>query len=90
MGYKRPRKFPFYYQKLLQMYCMMFISISKRKSFDNITSWVEECKNHTLKAIFLVLKGNKIDFEDQREVTKEEGQELADKFEKMLMKFSIN
>ena len=58
---------------------LLVYDVTKKISFDNITSWIEECKSQTSKKIFLVLVGNKIDLEEQREVTTEEGQELADK-----------
>ena len=58
---------------------LLVYDVTKKKSFDNITSWIEECKSQTSKKIFLVLVGNKIDLEEQREVTTEEGQELAEK-----------
>ena len=53
--------------------------ISNRESFNNANTWIEECKNQTAKTIYLVLVGNKSDLEDERQVTKEEGQELAEK-----------
>ena len=53
--------------------------ISNKKSFENISSWIEECKNTAPKSILMVLVGNKCDLEDNREVTEEEGRELAEK-----------
>ena len=53
--------------------------ISNKKSFENISSWIEECKNSAPKSILMVLVGNKCDLEDNREVTEEEGREFAEK-----------
>ena len=53
--------------------------ISNKKSFENISSWIEECKNSAPKSILMVLVGNKCDLEDTREVTEEEGREFAEK-----------
>ena len=53
--------------------------ISNKKSFENISSWIEECKNTAPKSILMVLVGNKCDLEDNREVTEEEGREFAEK-----------
>ena len=52
--------------------------ISNKKSFENISSWIEECKNTAPKSILMVLVGNKCDL-DNREVSEEEGREFAEK-----------
>ena len=53
-------------------------AINERSSFENITKWVDLLKksnnNETLK---MSLVGNKIDLENERKVTKEEGEKLA-------------
>ena len=59
---------------------LVVYDISNKESFNNISSWVEDCKNQSPKTIFMVLVGNKCDLDDKREVTKEEGQELAEKY----------
>ena len=56
---------------------LLVYDITNRESFTNIKTWVDECKNQTAKTIFFVLVGNKSDLGDQREVTEEEGKELA-------------
>ena len=58
---------------------LVVYDITSRDSFNSINSWIEACKNQSPKTIFFVLIGNKSDLEDKREVSKEEGQELADK-----------
>ncbi len=58
--------------------------ISNRVSFDNVSTWIEDCRNQTPKTIFMILVGNKSDLADKRQVSTEEGQELAVKYE---MKF---
>ena len=59
---------------------LVVYDISSKESFSNVSSWVEDCKNQSPKTIFMVLVGNKCDLDDKREVTKEEGQELAEKY----------
>ena len=54
--------------------------ISKRDSFENISTWIEDCRNQSPKSIYMILVGNKCDLEDRRQVSKEEGQELAQKY----------
>ena len=59
---------------------LVVYDISSRDSFNNVSTWIEDCKNQSPKTIFMVLVGNKSDLEDKRQVSKEEGQELADKY----------
>ena len=67
---------------------LVVYDISSRDSFNNVTSWIEDCKNQSPKTIFMVLVGNKCDLEDKRQVTYEEGKELADKNEMMFFESS--
>jgi len=52
--------------------------ITDRKSFSNISSWLDECKEMCYKDILICLVGNKTDLEEKRVVSKEEGQKFAD------------
>jgi small GTP-binding protein len=58
---------------------LVVYDISSRDSFNNVSTWIEDCKNQSPKTIFMVLVGNKSDLNDRRQVNTEEGQELADK-----------
>ena len=63
-----------------KMACALAVyDISKRESFDLIDSWIEECKLNS-KSTYIVLVGNKVDLENQREVSFEEGKTLANKY----------
>ena len=57
---------------------LVVYDITRRDSFNNVRDWIEECKNSSPKDILIVLVGNKSDLEDNRDVSQEEGQELAD------------
>ena len=57
---------------------LVVYDITKRSTFENVSSWIEDCRNQSPKTINLILIGNKSDLEDQREVTYDEGKELAD------------
>jgi GTPase SAR1 family protein len=46
----------------------------------NIESWIKECKECTTKTVTLVLAGNKSDKEDQRQVTTQEAENFAKKY----------
>ena len=52
--------------------------ITNKKSFQNVGAWLKECREMCYKDILICLVGNKIDLEDQRNVSKEEGQKFAD------------
>ena len=54
--------------------------ISRRETFENVIKWIEDCKHYSSKSILIILVGNKCDLEEERQVMKEEGDELADKY----------
>ena len=58
--------------------CVVY-DITNRNSFQNIKSWIEDCKKQSPKSVFIVLIGNKIDLENKREVSYEEGSIYAQK-----------
>ena len=62
--------------------CVLVIyDITNRNSFDNITTWIEDYKNNSKsEKMLIILVGNKSDLNDKRQVSNEEGQDLADKF----------
>ena len=51
--------------------------ITKRTSFENVQEWIDEVKSQTPKEILLVLVGNKIDLENERVVSFDEGKKLS-------------
>ena len=58
---------------------LVVYDITDRNSFDNVTFWVEGFKNETIEKVLIVLVGNKSDLNNKRQVSTEEGQDLADK-----------
>ena len=62
--------------------------ISRKDTFNNLTTWIEACKNHCDKNVFLILVGNKSDLNEKREVSFEEGKELAEKYGMMFYETS--
>ena len=52
--------------------------ITNKKSFQNIVSWLNECREMCFKDILICLVGNKTDLESKRVVSKEEGKKFAD------------
>ena len=58
--------------------CAMIVyDITSRQSFEHIQNWIEDVHNQSPKTITLVLIGNKIDLEDKRVVSFDEGSEIA-------------
>jgi len=55
--------------------------ITSRESFNDITNWIKDCKNYSPKTVLMALIGNKCDLEENRLISTEEGQQLADKNE---------
>ena len=56
--------------------------ITDEKSFRSINDWIEECKNNAFNEdLIIILVGNKTDLSNQRKITKEDGESLANKFD---------
>ena len=54
--------------------------ITRKESFDNVDKWRNELANSCNKEVSIMLIGNKCDLEDQRQITKEQGEEKAKSF----------
>ena len=52
--------------------------ITNKKTFNNVVSWLNECREMCYKDILICLVGNKKDLEDKRQVSTEEGKKFAD------------
>jgi small GTP-binding protein len=57
---------------------VMVYSINSKDSFDNIDIWYKELRMHSNPDAKVFLIGNKIDLENERQVTTEQGKEYAD------------
>ena len=56
---------------------LVVYDITNRQSFEHVNSWLIEIEKNGNKNVYKFLIGNKNDLEDQRVVTKEEGEEFA-------------
>ena len=56
---------------------LLMYDISKKESFTKIKDWLKNILEHKDKDFPILLLGNKCDLEEKREVTKEEGDQLA-------------
>ena len=52
--------------------------ITSKKTFTNVVSWLNECKEMCYKDILICLVGNKSDLESKRVVSTEEGKKFAE------------
>ncbi|XP_074585170.1 ras-related protein Rab11D-like [Curcuma longa] len=58
---------------------LLVYDITRRQSFDHIRRWLEELRSHSDRNVVIMLVGNKSDLEDQRDVTKDDALEFAQK-----------
>jgi len=55
---------------------ILVYDVTRKKTYENVKNWYDEIKEVTPQ-ISLILVGNKIDLEDQKEISQEEGEKLA-------------
>ncbi len=52
--------------------------ISEKRTFDNVHTWLQDCRDMCYKNVLIYLIGNKSDLEDSRQVTYEEAKKFAE------------
>ncbi|CAB16405.1 GTP-binding protein ypt2 [Schizosaccharomyces pombe] len=57
---------------------LLLYDVTDKKSFDNVRTWFSNVEQHASENVYKILIGNKCDCEDQRQVSFEQGQALAD------------
>lgn len=60
---------------------LLCYDVVDRNSFNSIGSWLEQINNHADQQVVVIIVGNKCEMVDEREVTEEQGQALADQHE---------
>ena len=60
---------------------LLVYDITNTKTFIEVSGWMEQLKDNCDKNTVIILLGNKIDLKKQRVVSKEQGLELANKYE---------
>tara|TARA_Y100000389_G_C17470196_1_gene529719 strand:+ start:1407 stop:2084 length:678 start_codon:yes stop_codon:yes gene_type:complete len=70
--------------------CFILYDVTRRETFENITTWYEELMKNSNTYPVVVLVGNKIDKRSDvsRSVTTEEGEALADKLDTLFLETS--
>ena len=56
---------------------ILFYDVTNIKSYENIKKWINEIKDEISEKVSIVLIANKIDNEQERKITKEQGEKLA-------------
>ncbi|CAD8172968.1 unnamed protein product [Paramecium octaurelia] len=57
---------------------ILVYDVTDKQSFKDVENWLAEVEKYANENVVRVLVGNKVDLESKREVTSEEGKELAD------------
>ena len=65
-----------------------WINETEKDSFNHVESWINECKKVAPESILLILIGNKSDLEESREISYEEGEKLAKKYNMLFFETS--
>ncbi|XP_068777793.1 ras-related protein Rab-2B isoform X3 [Struthio camelus] len=56
---------------------LLVYDITRRETFNHLTSWLEDARQHSSSNMVIMLIGNKSDLESRRDVRKEEGEAFA-------------
>lgn len=59
---------------------LLVFDVTDRMSYENLHAWVNSIHEHADERIIKYLVANKIDLTEERKVTKEEGQKLANQY----------
>ena len=62
--------------------------VTNKQSFQNTTKWIEQARTEGGKNMLIMLVGNKMDLDEHRQVTQDEGEELAKEQNVMFMETS--
>lgn len=57
---------------------LLVYDVTDRKSFENVRTWFGNVEQHASEDVNKILIGNKCDWEEKRQVSREEGEQLAD------------
>ena len=60
---------------------ILIYDVTKMETFENVKTWVSQIREEVSQKAVIYVVGNKIDMEEERVVTKEEGEKLAKELE---------
>ena len=67
---------------------LLIYDVTNKTSFQELESWLQIIDNNASEDVLKILIGNKIDLEEEREITKEEGQSFANRHNLQFMETS--
>ena len=67
---------------------VLIYDITDKKTFENVRNWVKQIKEEVSDKVCIILVGNKIDLEQKRVVSMEEGKKMAEQFDLMFFECS--
>lgn len=67
--------------------CIFCYDVTNKESFLHLERWIQDAKDNSNESLISIILGNKIDLAS-REVTFEQGQELADKYQMLFFETS--
>ena len=67
---------------------ILIYDVTEQKSFDNVKNWMAQIKEEVSERVSIVLVGNKIDDEDNRKISTEQGESMAKEYEIMFFECS--
>ncbi len=67
---------------------ILIYDITNQKTFENVKNWINQIKEEVSNKVTIILVGNKIDDEDHRVVSTEEGEKMAKEFGLMFFECS--
>ena len=67
---------------------VLIYDVTNKKSFENVSNWINQIREEVSDKVTIVLGGNKIEEEEKRVVTTEQGKKMADDFKLMFFECS--
>ena len=67
---------------------ILIYDITNKKSFENVRNWINQIKEEVSEKVSIILVGNKIDDEEHRVVSTEQGEKMANDFGLMFFECS--
>ena len=67
---------------------VLIYDVTNKKSFENVSNWINQIREEVSDKVTIVLVGNKIDEEEKRVVTTEQGKKMANDIKIMLFECS--
>ena len=59
---------------------ILIYDITNSETYDNVENWISQIKEESSPNVIIYIVGNKIDMENERKVTTEEGKKIADDY----------